>query len=142
MHWIALATIISFGWAGYHFFIKLAGEKINPAFGWMVLAGVIFIVSILNFFLQKNKGGELLYSPEGLKYSIFAALAAGLGEGLVFYLYAQPATPLNLAVVFMAVATTLIVFVLSYMFLNETLTTKQLIGAAFGLVSIALLTKP
>lgn len=130
--WILYALTALVLWGFWGFFPKIAEQYISPQsvlvfqiLGNMIV-GIIVLFSI-NFSLQIHSSGILFAILTGM---------AGLG-GAMFFLLAIKRHSLAVVSVLTALYP-IVTIALSYFFLNETITLKQLAGIIFALMAIVL----
>lgn len=121
-------------WGFWSFIPKITTKYISPksAILFEVLGGIIFAIIVLI---------SLNFKPDIHPKGVLLAISTGiLGfAGALCFLYAASKGPISLVAVLSALYP-IIAIVLAMFFLNETITIKQGLGIAFGLVAMILLT--
>ena len=136
-----LACLTTIGWSFYHVFIKLSGEKIYPALGYVILnitalsVGALFVM-----YLKYVKQAALYVTPAGISYAVLAGLMVVLAEMAFFYIFAVGSSRLSILVPAISAASVAIVAIIGALFLGEAITLRMVCGIGFALAGIVLLT--
>ena len=138
MLWIyyALATMASF--AGADFFIKKASGKVDDFYGAVILNLAALVVPLIFFLYQKQSGGGVLSTKEGLLYMSLAGVGVGIASITFLKMFGSGAN-LSIGSPIVRIGTIVIVTLLGIFVLRESLSTKQILGLALSLFGIGLL---
>ncbi len=145
---IVLLVAITFLYAGYNFFVKVAGGHVPTVNTSTVLATIslqlaaLFTSSSFLVFLSLRGGHTLSLSPRVYMWSIVAGLCIGAAEILYFYLFrdmgGKEAMSANVAIPTIVTGTIIITMIASYTILRESLTLTQTVGVAVVIIGILL----
>jgi transporter family protein len=145
---IVLLVAITFLYAGYNFFVKVAGGHVPAVNTSTVLATIslqlaaLFASSSFLVFLSLRGGHTLSLSPRVYMWSIIAGLCIGAAEILYFYLFrdmgGKEAMSANVAIPTIVTGTIIITMIASYTVLRESLTLTQTVGIAVVIIGILL----
>jgi len=146
---IALLVAVTFLYAGYNLFVKVAGGHVPIANTSTVLATIslqlaaLFASTSFLVFLSLRGGHTLSLSPRVYMWSIIAGLCIGAAEILYFYLFrnigGREAMPANVAIPTVVTGTIVITVMASSTFLRESTSTLQSFGLIAVVVGIALI---
>ncbi|PIW37433.1 MAG: hypothetical protein COW24_00125 [Candidatus Kerfeldbacteria bacterium CG15_BIG_FIL_POST_REV_8_21_14_020_45_12] len=130
--WFFLSLTALAAWGFWGFFPKITTTYLNPksALVWESLGAAIFgliILTVINFSPDTNTRGVALGILTGM---------CGMAGALAF-LYAVSKGKASV-VVTMTALYPLLVILLSYIFLHETINLKQAVGIAFAMVAMVL----
>lgn len=131
-------TIISVFLLGVSvFFRKLSVDRIHP-YQLQIVAGFVYMLSMpLWWYLLKREGGTINYDSMGILWGLLCIVSATASAVLLSYLLKYSDSPSTVA---MAVATNpAIVMALSWMFLNESVTLKKIVGCVIAIAGLMLM---
>jgi uncharacterized membrane protein len=133
MTWL-LYALLSGLFIGFASFFRKMSTKSSGSLGGFVIEGLVYGVLALLFFLVQQNKSTLIAHP---LYSTLSAIALFLGA---FFLYkAFSAGALSLTNVLYLAVSLSVVLLISFVFLRESLSFKQMMGIAAGILAIFLL---
>lgn len=140
MHWVGHLLFCAAFFAAYDFFMKVAGDKVHPALG-ALLVGVGSIAVMLPFLLYYKSTGTILFQERmGLIYPLMAGVCIALGG--VFYLIAfSKGVDLSLGMPVQTAAVVTFTVLAGVLLLGEAFTVQRLIGIAFAITGIVLMVR-
>lgn len=133
MNWFFLTLAAMFLWGFWGFFSKLATGFIRDmdAVGYQAV-GNILIVAIAALFVRF----QVRVAPKGILYAILSGVSAALAT---FFFFAAITRGRSAVVVSMTALYPLVTLALSFFFLHEAVTPKQLLGVGLAVGAIVLL---
>jgi len=149
MNSVLLLVAVTFLYAGYNLFVKVAGGYVPNANTSTVLATIslqlaaLFASISFLVFLSLRGGHTLALSPRVYTWSIAAGLCIGAAEILYFYLFrnmgATDAMPANIAIPTIVTGTVVITALASIFVFRESLSGLQAVGLAAVIIGIILI---
>jgi transporter family protein len=131
--WLPAAILALFSFGCWGFFSKLALVHIDTKSALVFQTVGVLIIGILILGMMDFKPDT---NAKGLWFGLLTGLAYGVG--CLFYLVAADKGKL-ITIVTLTALYPLITIVLSYFFLQETITLKQTLGIVFALLAIGLM---
>lgn len=143
---IVLLVAVTFLYAGYNFFVKVAGGHVPAVNTSTVLATIslqlaaLFASTSFLVFLSLRGGHTLSLNPRVYMWSIIAGLCIGAAEILYFYLFrntgGREAMSANVAIPTIVTGTIIITMIASSTFLRESMNSMQAIGVTVVIIGI------
>ncbi|MBI4498295.1 MAG: EamA family transporter [Chloroflexi bacterium] len=134
MHaWFTFSLIALLLWGCWGLFDKIATSYMDPKSVAMFVGPVSFMIS-LGLLASVHFRPEL--HPHGVVFALLGALAAGFGG--VAYIYAISTGNIAVVVTVTSLYPPVTMF-LSWLFLQETITPKKLLGIALAVLAVVLL---
>ncbi len=140
MHWIVSLLICAAFFAAYDFFMKVAGDKVHPTLG-ALLVGVGSVAVMLPFLLYYKSTDAILFQDRmGLVYPLMAGICIALGG--VFYLIAfSKGVDLSLGMPVQTAAVVTFTVLAGVLLLGEAFTIQRAVGIAFAVTGIVLMVR-
>lgn len=133
MTWL-IYTILSGFFIGFSFFFRKMAAKASGPLGGFIIEGIVYGVLMVIFFLFQQNKGAFFSNPW---YASFSAIALFLGA--LFLYKALAIGELSLTnITYLAISLS-VVLLISLFFLKESLSLKQILGIATGILAIFLL---
>lgn len=136
--WIVYALITIVGYAGMDFFIKRASGKIDDFLGTVIINFFALIPALIVYLWLKISNNEILFTKEGAMYSMIAGIFIGIGSITLIKMFAS-GTNLSLGSPVVRIGTVVLTVLIGILLLNETFTTKQIIGIILSVIGISFL---
>ena len=131
--WILLSLATMLLWGLYGFFAKMATRSIRDIDAAIYQAiGVVLVAGVAAFFTRFQTGGK----PNGILFAVLSGVCTALAS---FFFFGAITRGRAVVVVSITALYPLITLGLSVLFLQETLTPKNLLGIGLAVVAIVLL---
>ena len=127
----ALVSLFSFGLWG--FFTKIAIHYVDAKSALIYHTIGVLIIGCIILYMQELKP---VVAWKGVSYGLLTGLAYGVG--CLFYLFAADKGKL-ITVVTLTALYPLVTIVLSWLWLHETITSRQMLGIVFSVIAIWLM---
>ena len=133
MSWLTLSLITLVFWGVWGFLVKLSGLYLSSkSVAIYTTLGGLIVTAFILFSMRFKVDND----PKGI---IFAIIGGGIGAiGGLFFLYALAKGKASIVLPLAAMYPAMTIF-LAYIFLQETLSIKQLVGIIFAFLAVFLL---
>ena len=138
MKGILMAILAGILFACYQLSVKLSANHIQEMLGAVLLQAVAVVVGLLFFGVYRITEAEIMYTPTGIKFAVLAGIFVSLAEIAAFYTFAQNISP-SVGITLIVGVNILVGLGLDYFWFKSNLSTTQLLGIAFILLGVILI---
>ena len=149
-YWWVLALVSGMGLAARNILFKLAGSRIDPAMGAVILSISMAATALVFFFVQRYvKGESVLPEPSaaepgqwgaGVALAVFSGIGVGLANIFLAYTY-DAGGPASLTAILQNAAALSLTVVIGALILGETIQPIQFIGILLAVTGVFLIVK-
>jgi len=140
IQWLPFAILAGISFGVYNFFTKITADKFSPIISLAILTGTAFIMSLIGIAILSATKHTLLFDKNSLHKPILGGIFYGIA--VIFNLIMlSKGTPLSLGNPFVSAVLTVMITMLSLLFLHESLNITRIAGLILATATLFVLSR-